>query len=137
MYTSRVPPFVSALSLTCENVNLDLGGGGVVRDASVEAGVGCVGVLHQQIDRGPLRLLGDDLDPINLSILHVLSSKKANLLLYRNSVARSPEGDFFVAMQPLDRVGRFIRVQDDAADVDHAADVHEQVRPSNDVGGGL
>ena len=76
MYKIRVSPFALALSPTCENVNLDLGGGGVVRDAIVEAGVGCVGVLHQQIDRGPLRLLGDDLDAINLSILHVLFSKK-------------------------------------------------------------
>ena len=42
-------------------MNLDLGRGGVVGEAAVEAGVGCVGVLHQQIDGRPLRLLGDDL----------------------------------------------------------------------------
>ena len=50
---------------TCENVNLDLGRGGVVGDAAVVAGVSCVGVLHQQIDGGPLRLLGDNLKTRN------------------------------------------------------------------------
>ena len=54
-------------SPTCENVNLDLGRRGVVGDAAVEAGVCCVGVLHQQIDGSPLRLLGDDLEAMNLS----------------------------------------------------------------------
>ena len=47
--------------LTSENVNLDLGGRGVVGDAAVDAGVGGVGVLHQKVDARPLRFLGDDL----------------------------------------------------------------------------
>ena len=55
-------------SPTSENVNLDLGRRGVVGHAAVEAGVGCVGVLHQQIDGRPLRLLSDDLDATNLSV---------------------------------------------------------------------
>ena len=49
-------------------MNLDLGRRGVVGHAAVEAGVGCVGVLHQQIDGRPLRLLSDDLDATNLSV---------------------------------------------------------------------
>ena len=61
------------------------------------------------------------------------SLQNVSVLLYRNSVSRSPEGDFLVAVQPLDSVGRFVSVHNDAADVDHAADVHEQVRTPDDV----
>ncbi len=49
-------------------MDLDLGGRGVVGDAAVDAGVGGVGVLHQQVDARPLRFLGDDLTVAILTI---------------------------------------------------------------------
>ena len=114
-------------------MDLDLGGRGVVGDAAVDAGVGGVGVLHQKIDARPLRFLGDDL----IKTIDFPNELRGFPPIYRDSVSWSPEGDFRVAVQPLDGVWRLVGVGDDAADVDHAADVHEQVRTSDDVRGRL